>query len=115
MEQQPSAVDLLESLTETQRQAVQHVDGPLIVLAGPGSGKNSRCHTSDCLSVTAGNRGPTDLGTDVHQQSGRGNARPDPKARARRICLDVHLPSVLCAHATRACPICWPGRKLLDL
>lgn len=39
MEQQPSAVDLLESLTETQRQAVQHVDGPLIVLAGPGSGK----------------------------------------------------------------------------
>lgn len=32
-------VDLLQSLTDAQREAVQHVDGPLLVLAGPGSGK----------------------------------------------------------------------------
>src|SRR5690606_33001429 len=31
--------DLLDQLTEPQRQAVTHVDGPLLVLAGPGSGK----------------------------------------------------------------------------
>ncbi len=31
--------DLLENLTETQREAVLHHDGPLLILAGPGSGK----------------------------------------------------------------------------
>jgi len=31
--------DILSSLTETQQQAVRHVDGPLLILAGPGSGK----------------------------------------------------------------------------
>ncbi len=30
---------LLDSLTPTQCEAVQHVDGPLLILAGPGSGK----------------------------------------------------------------------------
>lgn len=31
--------DLLSGLTEPQRQAVNHIDGPLLMLAGPGSGK----------------------------------------------------------------------------
>ncbi len=34
-----ATTDLLQGLTEPQREAVLHVDGPLLILAGPGSGK----------------------------------------------------------------------------
>src|SRR5262245_14778134 len=32
-------VDYLAGLTDAQREAVQHINGPLLLLAGPGSGK----------------------------------------------------------------------------
>jgi DNA helicase II / ATP-dependent DNA helicase PcrA len=37
--QSTSQMDLFASLTAAQREAVAHVDGPLLILAGPGSGK----------------------------------------------------------------------------
>jgi DNA helicase-2/ATP-dependent DNA helicase PcrA len=36
---EPPLEHLLEELTEAQREAVLHMDGPLLILAGPGSGK----------------------------------------------------------------------------
>ena len=34
-----SATDLLDDLTPAQREAVTHFEGPLLILAGAGSGK----------------------------------------------------------------------------
>lgn len=43
-------MNLFEDLNDSQKQAVSHIDGAMLILAGAGSGKNQNYHHSSCLS-----------------------------------------------------------------
>jgi DNA helicase-2/ATP-dependent DNA helicase PcrA len=54
---EPSALDFLNALNPPQREAASHVDGPLIVLAGAGSGK-TKMLTSRVAALMVGQNVP---------------------------------------------------------
>ena len=54
-------LEILEELTESQRKAVTHLHGPLLIIAGPGSGKTEVISRRAAFLVQSGSAKPENL------------------------------------------------------
>ena len=70
-------MDYLAGLNEPQRKAVEHIDGPLMIIAGAGSGKTRVLTYRTAHLIETGVDPFAILLVDLYEQGGRRDASPD--------------------------------------